>query len=751
VRDPRAIPALIALLSDTQAEVALTLAVVQALGQFADERAVLPLLDLLTDTNPLVYEGAINALSSLGELACPELFTRLTGREKTQLIARVERVLLGMQPFPGELLLETINEGDADQRRYLKEVCLTRGSDAAQLLAVNLFHSQERVRVWVRQTLDHMDGRDAVPALLEMLSKSDPAWRELVASYLLAHPQEAIPPLVALLDEAERGDAALSILLQAGRPVLPALVPALDAEQGTMQTRACSILVTLAQRQPELLTDVVQLFGLTLPRQASETLMRLLTEELAAHSLPALLAGLEDAHLVPGVSATLVRLSRRNAAQSASVLDALLTTLRMEARRYGAALTLVELGALAVPGVGALITSDDPQLARSARQILSEIGTPAFPFLWAAHSDTGNPVRREAARAVFRAMPTTVIADELVALLTSARQEEISMALVLLMERIHDEALQPGRGSEMLPALLEYVQSSHDEQAGLRILALLILLGSPAVTRALLDALYANPQRHAHLAHTLLLLGQEVESELLTVLHDSDAPAPLQAELAGILAMRAPGRDVLELALRLNEHGLWAGRSSNETGRILQPTQLAISLRALGGLLVSGHWDVAKLQELRAASKPGSSEHELYGMLLGWRYTPRLTHLEHELELEREDRKQMLFAHAQELLVMQQETINLKHDLDLLQTEHEEQHRGHEEKSQELQETIAHLTRQSQELQSELHQATQEKQALAASAQQVTQEKARLQAESERWKTYSQQLENDLTALRRPN
>lgn len=100
---------------------------------------------------------------------------------------------------------------------------------------------------------------------------------------------------------------------------------------------------------------------------------------------------------------------------------------------------------------------------------------------------------------------------------------------------------------------------------------------------------------------------------------------------------------------------------------------------------------------------------------------------------------------------MQQETINLKHDLDLLQTEHEEQHRGHEEKSQELQETIEHLTRQSQELQNELRQATQEKQALAANAQQATQEKARLQAESERWKTYSQQLEHDLTALRRPN
>ena len=750
VRDPRAVPALIMLLHDAQPDVALTLAIVQALGQFSDERVVLPLLDLLASTNPLLYEGAINALSNLGELACAELLLRFTNPEKTPLVTRVERVLLGMQPFPGERLLQAVNEGSDTQVGYLEEVFLLRGSDAAQLLAVNLFHRQTRVHEWVRLVMSKMDGHYAVPALLEMLSRPDAAWRELVASYLLAHPQEAIPPLVALLDDAERAEAAMSILLQAGRPILPALIPALDTTHGDVQARASSILVTLAQRETELLVDVVQLFGLALPQRAYEALTRALTEDLAAHCLPALLAGLEDAHLVPGVSATLVRLARRSTAQSAAVIDALLLALRVTTRRYGASLTLVDLGLLAVPGVGALITDADPQVARCARQILGEIGTSAFPFLWAAHSDASNPARREAAREVFRAMPTTVITDELVALLTSARQEEISMALALLLERIHDEALQPGRGGEMLPALLEHVQSSSDEQASLRILALLILLGGSAVARALIDALYANPQRHAYLVQSLLLLGHGVEADLLAILRDVDAPVQLQAEVAGVLAMRVPNRDMLELALSLSEHGLWAGRSAHNVTTVLQPSRLDISLRALGGLLVSGHWDAAELQDLRASSKAGSVERELYDTLLGWRYSPQVTRLEHELELEHEERKQEIFAHTQELLAMKAQMIDLEHDLDLLKNEHEEQHRGHEEHRKELEEEIAHLARERQTLQADLRQVAQEKQALATSAQQIVQEKAHLQAEAERWQIYSQQLERDLTTLRRP-
>jgi len=74
IRNPQAIPALIALLEPPlassksspdsslqphQGEQALQVAVVHALGQFSDQRVVAPLLDMLASSNPLIYEGAI--------------------------------------------------------------------------------------------------------------------------------------------------------------------------------------------------------------------------------------------------------------------------------------------------------------------------------------------------------------------------------------------------------------------------------------------------------------------------------------------------------------------------------------------------------------------------------------------------------------------------------------------------------------------------------------------------------------------
>ncbi|MGH2479595.1 MAG: HEAT repeat domain-containing protein, partial [Ktedonobacteraceae bacterium] len=295
-RDSRAVPVLIELLESTQTDVILTLALAQALGQLGDERAVTPLLNLLSGTNALLAEGALNALSSLGEPACPLLLTRLATSQKTPLVTRIERVLLGMQPFPGMRLLQTVDEGNADQARHLAEVFLQRGSDAAQVLVENLFHEQRRIREYTRQVMERVDGRYAVPALLEALSRPDPAWRALLAEYLLKHPREAIPALVGLLDDPARYEAVVAILLQAGAPVLPELLPAMEASDNGVQACARHILVALVQQQPDVLANVVQLFGLALPPRAHALLQHVLTDDLAESSLPALLVGLEDAH-----------------------------------------------------------------------------------------------------------------------------------------------------------------------------------------------------------------------------------------------------------------------------------------------------------------------------------------------------------------------------------------------------------------------------------------------------------------------
>jgi HEAT repeat protein len=736
LHNPQAIPVLVTLLRTPQAGQTLLLSVIHALGEFADTRVVSPLLDMLAHSNPLLYEGAINALSRLGEVALDALIAALAVEEKTQTTSRVQRALLGMVHFPGEQLLNILAQASDAQAEHVIDVFLAKGAEAAQILVANLFHPNRRVQDCVRLMVRETSGRVIVPPLLDELNRPEASWRAVIAEFLLRHPQEAIPPLVGLLDDPERGEAAVAVLLEFGPEILPLLVPGLDSLNNMAQERSRRILVELVHQMPETAHDVVQIFNLSLPQRAHETLVNVLVNDLPEISIPTLLEGLEDAHLVGNVSEVLVRLVQEGGSSGETALNALLNSLRIEQRRHGAAFTLVDIGEKAVPGVGKLITDPDTQVAQAAQNILSEMGVPAFAFIWSAHSDTSNPQRREAARNIFRKMRTVVIKDELVELLKSSELDKISMALVLLLERIHDEALQPGSEHEMIPALLEHVQTHSDEQASLRVLALLLLLGANMVLDHMAQVLYDYPNHQQRLIQAFLLLGEEAEEELLDMLHDPDAPTNLRAEAAGVLGMIGPHKDIREYARMPGEYGLWAGRSISRTG-LLQPEQLAISLRALGGLLAGGHWDIPELQNLRNRSKEGSAERELYEILLGWRYTPSITLLEHDLETERQEHKQEVLNFTQQILGMRSQIMELEQDL-------EQVRQDHSSRSEELD----HATREIDHLHVNLNQAMQEKQSLRNNLQQTIKEKEALQAQNKQWRAYSDQLEDELKQLK---
>jgi HEAT repeat protein len=732
LHDPQAIAPLIALLQTPQAGQTLLLAVIHTLGEFADTQVVPPLLAMLAHSNPLLYEGAINALSHLGEVALDPLIAALGAEETSSITSRVQRAVLGMVHFPGEQLLNTLADAGDKQAEHIIDIFLKKGAEAAQILVANLFHPNRRVQQCVRLMVGEMSGQVIVPPLLDELNRPETSWRAVIAEFLLRHPQEAIPPLVSLLDDPERGDAAEAILLEFGPEILPLLVPGLDSLNNMAQERSQRILVELVRQTPETVHDVVQLFNLSLPQRAHETLVNVLVNDLPVISIPTLLEGLEDAHLVGNVSEVLVRMVQGDGSSGEMALNALLESLRSEQPRHGAAFTLVDIGEKAVPGVARLITDPDVQVAQAAQNVLSEMGVPAFAFIWSAYSDTANPERREAARNIFRNMRTVVIKDELVELLKSNESDKISMALALLLERIHDEALQPDSEHEMIPALLEHVLTHSDEQASLRVLALLLLLGAGMVIDHMAQVLYDYPNHQERLIQAFLLLGEDAEEVLLDMLHDSAAPANLRAEAAGVLGMIAPHPDIREYARMTGEYGLWAGRTG-----LLQPEQLAIALRGLGGLLAGGHWDIPELQNLRNRSKEGSAERELYDILLGWRYSPRITLLENDLETERQEHKKDILNFTQQLLGMRAQVMELEQEL-------EEVRQEHSNRSEELEQA----TREIDDLRTNLNQALHEKQVLRNNVQQLTQEKDKLQSRNNQWSTYCDRLEQELEHLR---
>lgn len=738
VHDIEALPTLIALLQTEapsarvgeQVDKQLVLSLIQALGQFQDESVVAPLIEMLASANPLFYEGAINALSNLGEVASNALIDALDNGYEQAITSRIERALLGMVPFPGERLLAVYDWGSEAQARHVTNIFVALGPEAAQLLVSHLVDPNHRVQEYVREAADLMPGQVIVPALLDVIDHPDPAWRDVVKQSLLRHPREAIPPLVSLLDDPSRGSAAQSLLLAFGLAILPALMSGLDSISSLSHERSSVLVVELARESPQGLAEVVQLFAHTPPPQerARKTLIDLLSHELADISPPALLDGLEDAHLLGDVSEALKEMVKQGDARGELVLEALLEALRSPVRRHGAEITLVEIGTPAVPGVGMLVTDDHAEVAQSAQNILCEMGTPAFSFIWAAYSDVNHPERREAALAIFRRMPTVVIKDELVGLLSSDSSDDIAMALTLLLERIRDEEAQDEREQEMIPVLLEHAQTHSEQRASLRIVALLLLLGGQRAADSLERVLYEFPNHSRIFLYAFLLLGGVAEETLLNMLHDPDVPPLLRAEAAGVLGVMSPLMDIREYAKMLSEYGLWAGQSQGHLN-LLQADQLNVALRALGGLLTGGHWNVSELQQLRAQSQESSPERELYDILLGWRYSPHIDSLEMEIERNRHEHQQRMHTLGAEILTLRTTNQELVDELQGLHHEHGRRGRELEEAAQ----TAGKLS-------DSLERAEQERQALLIEIERLTDERDRLAARN----TYLQQVINEL-------
>jgi chromosome segregation ATPase len=200
----------------------------------------------------------------------------------------------------------------------------------------------------------------------------------------------------------------------------------------------------------------------------------------------------------------------------------------------------------------------------------------------------------------------------------------------------------------------------------------------------------------------------------------------------------------------LGEYGLWAGQSIGKAG-VLHPDRLAISLRALGGLLAGGHWNASELQTLRLRSKEHSAERELYDILLGWRYSPQITMLENDLLTEKEQHKKNVLKLSQEILAMRAHISDLEHQLD--QLHHEHGMRGEELEQankaiEDLQQNLNLTAREKQTIQDTLQQAVQERLVLRNNLQAVTQERDTLQTQVDQWRQYAEQLEHGLQSNR---
>ena len=733
--DPRCIPALVTLLQTPEIEPLLAITVVRTLGRFADKQAVLPLLSALSSNDPHVSEEAIDALSRLGLAALDGLVAALDTRHSTPTTARVERAILGMHPFPGEQLIALLEQCSEAQAQHIMHLFKEQGEDAAFVLVHHLQHPDEPIRDFIQQTLLGMPGSSAVPALLEALYQ--PELRSIACAFLLKYPDEAIPSLVSLIGDGERGNIAVQLLPRFGARILSSLISALDDQRETVRDTARRIIIRLVRRGQDaqaILRAIVQLFSPEPPEQARDMLLRLLTDELADMSLPALLEGLEDAHLVNDAADALVLLSRKSSYQQL-VIEQLIEALYSEERRYGALAALSRIGTPAVIPIGNLIADENPAVAKFAREVLREIGAPALSFIWRAYSDSSNPSRREAALEIFHTMRTDTIKDGLIARLGSNKVDDIAMAVSLLLDRVYDEAQQQYADQSMIQVLVEYVQTHDLTEINLRVIALLLLLGDSAVIEQFVQTLDEYPQQHKQLLYALMLLGEQAQEVLHEKFQQTETSTALRAEIAAILGMTSAPESVLEYVRHIARYGLQSRlRGSHALDQRRQPASpddLNIALHGLGGLLAGGVWNAQTLQELRNTTSKNAASYDLYSVLLGERYTQRIIQLEQELQEEQDKHKQVVATFSERILADQERIQELDQELAAIKREHS--YRGDElqealHKNQALQQHINQLNSEKDSHETVLEQLEREREILQAQIEKANKEILRLNA-----------------------
>jgi len=646
LHDTRAVRPLIDLLKrlSKEADVPLTTAVIQALGTFPPEKQMVPpLLEVLTAGIAPFSQEASQVLSRFGELALAELIAALNVQEKeTASIRAVRAALLNMQPFLASQLLNALSNCSEAQAQQIELVFLQKDGTAPFLVS-NISHTDEHIRSFVLALLNKMEREQVTPPLLDALK--NPGEFDVIASFLLKY-AENIPHLVNLLSDTNRNDAAVRLLLRFGIAVISHLEPGLNDPNAEARRYASSILEQLVQQESEpqgqqkVITLIVKLFAATQRESnAWHTLLGLLMNRFGEKSIPTLLQGLEEVEFKDGCIEALVRMEPEHKV----ILAELLAALRMRARMLGAAEALVKLDAKVVEPVSKLIFDDDNIVAQKAQEILSKIGPAALSFVWTNYRNASDVQLQRVAHKIFSDMATERIKDKLIRLLIGEDRLGTEMAMTLLLERILVEDEKPLSDQKMIAALLEHIKTHGRENTNLRVIALLLLQHKDVVIRHLRPILYAEHQEW--LTQIFLLLGLEggqVAEELWTILKSQDVHVPHQLRLEVAAVMGFLGLDVSEYATALNKYGPFpqpeeGDRQTRDLQKIQQREEQEIALRALGGLLAGGKWNIDKLHDLWRKSEEGSPSYEIYSVLLGKQFSGQIEqHVRRIQELEQE-------------------------------------------------------------------------------------------------------------------
>ena len=595
-----------------------------------------------------VYKQASKGLSALADIALVfHYLIEALNSQAVLLTGRVRQVLLEAKPFPYDDLLSAFNDPREVVVSQIRQV-FTASQHMPQTAPFLVSHLFDRdngntISSNVQRTLKAMQPDITMPHLVKALGKVD--WQVILEPLLLGCPEPAlvIPLLVEELGDAQQQRAAGEVLLKFPPAlVLPWLMTGLERSDASQYTRWLIVqMISLSRQQhTNLLPNVVQLFDSAVvqrastPSEARRALHELLTHELADFSLPALINGLAEQALMEDCTISLVALADEPGKLD-DVLAAVLQALRNPQKCRGAHNTLVRCGELAAKQVCDLLQDNDVAIIEEARTILAEMGKIAFPYIYQlAH----HPQHISDARKIFTLMPATTVANGLLSFLASNDMQEIEIAFYLLSVSI-EQAYRSGR-FDITKAILQQTLEQPASDVRLRILTVLLFFNSNTqqqqrskIAEQLIEAITHSPEYHAECMRAISLLGKQAEAPLVEVITAQRVPIKVQLEAIGTLGTISAHPQITglvkDLAARTSSHMLQTANA-----KTLDLRQQEWGLRALGGLLASGIYDMGELVRLQHSSKI-SGDHtarEFYEVLLGTRNLPHIEQLAEQIQ-----------------------------------------------------------------------------------------------------------------------
>jgi HEAT repeat protein len=399
IGDAAAVPGLLAALGDADVDVREAAAWALRIG---DAAAVPGLLAALRDADWRVRRAAAAALGEIGAPAVPGLLAALGDADAN--VREAAAAALGeigdAAAVPG--LLAALGDTNADVREAAA-AALGKIGDAAAVpgLLAALRDADADVREAAAWALRKIGDAAAVPGLLAALGDADADVRE-AAAWALGEIGDAaaVPGLLAALGDVEARvrRAAAEALEQIGDAAVPGLLAALgDADERVREAAAAALGQIGAPAVPGLLAAL---------RDADWNARRAAAEALGqikdATSVPKLLEVLDGSEVISRYALAKVR------ERVSELLYRMIERVAVEDRdHYDPEKTLVQIGALAVPGLLAALGDADERVRQAAAWALGQIGAPAVPGLLAALRDADWRVRQAAAWALRNLLPAS--------------------------------------------------------------------------------------------------------------------------------------------------------------------------------------------------------------------------------------------------------------------------------------------------------------------------------------------------------